>query len=124
MSGLLTFLIILVAILLILVVLIQNSKGGGLASNFSSSNQVMGVAKTTELIEKVTWGLVITLFVLCIAMSFVLKSGSGSSVAKDTELRERINNTSTPSPVKPAPAAGEAAPAAEAPAPVEGQPAQ
>jgi len=120
MSGLLTFLIILVAILLILVVLIQNSKGGGLASNFSASNQVMGVQKTSELIEKVTWGLVIALFVLCISLSFVIKSSVGTTVAKDTELRDRINNTATPAAPKGAPTtpANEAAkePAADAPA--------
>jgi preprotein translocase subunit SecG len=116
MSGLLTFLIILVAILLILVVLIQNSKGGGLASNFSASNQVMGVQKTSELIEKVTWGLVATLFVLCISLSFVIKSSMGTSVAKDTELRDRINNTATPAAPKqaPAPAANTQQPAADA----------
>ena len=104
MSGLLTFLIILVAILLILVVLIQNSKGGGLASNFSASNQVMGVQKTSELIEKVTWGLVISLFVLCISLSFVIKSSMGTSTTKDTELRDRINNTATAAAAKQAPA--------------------
>lgn len=121
MSGLLTFLIILVAILLILVVLIQNSKGGGLASNFSASNQVMGVQKTSELIEKVTWGLVIALFVLCISLSFVIKSGSGTVTAKDTQLRDRINNTATPAPAKSAPAPAANQPAATEPAPATPQ---
>lgn len=117
MSGLLTFLIILVAILLILVVLIQNSKGGGLASNFSASNQVMGVQKTSELIEKVTWGLVVALFVLSISLSFVIKSSMGTKVAKDTELRDRINNTATPAAPKQAPAAQTQQPAQQQPAP-------
>ncbi len=113
MSGLLTVLVMLVAVLLILVVLIQDSKGGGLASNFSASNQVMGVQKTTELIEKITWGLIVALFTLSITLSFVVKSGSGTGKAKDTELRERINNIATPAPVKNAPVA-----------PIEGQPAE
>jgi preprotein translocase subunit SecG len=117
MSGLLTFLIILVAILLILVVLIQNSKGGGLASNFSASNQVMGVQKTSELIEKVTWGLVISLFVLCISLSFVIKSSTGTSAAQDTELRDRINNTAAPAAPKQAPAPATQQPAADQKAP-------
>ena len=103
MSGLLTFLIILVCLLLILVVLIQNSKGGGLASNFSASNQVMGVQKTSELIEKITWGLITALFVLCITLSFVMKSGSVQTGAKDTELRERLDNTNLPAQPKAAP---------------------
>ena len=43
-----SILILIASILLILIVLIQNSKGGGLASGFSSSNQIMGVRKTTK----------------------------------------------------------------------------
>ena len=35
----------------------QNSKGGGLAAGFSSTNQIMGVRKTTDFLEKATWGL-------------------------------------------------------------------
>ena len=50
-------LIVLVAIMMIFIVLIQESKGGGLASNFSSTNSIMGVRKTTDIIEKLTWGL-------------------------------------------------------------------
>ena len=57
MSTIITILIVLAAIILILVVLIQKSKGGGLSSNFSSSNAIMGVRKTTDFIEKLTWGL-------------------------------------------------------------------
>lgn len=59
-------LILIVCILLILVVIVQNSKGGGLASNFSSSNQIMGVRKTTDFLEKATWTLSIILFVLAV----------------------------------------------------------
>ena len=50
-------LIVLAAILMCFVVLVQNSKGGGLSSSFASSNQIMGVRKTTDFIEKLTWGL-------------------------------------------------------------------
>ena len=50
MYTFLAILILLASILLIGVVLIQKSKGGGLASNFSSSNQIMGVRKTTDFI--------------------------------------------------------------------------
>lgn len=55
----LTVFIILIGALLSLVVLVQNSKGGGLAAGFSTSNQVMGVRRTTDLLEKLTWGLAI-----------------------------------------------------------------
>jgi preprotein translocase subunit SecG len=59
--------IIIAAILLGLVVLMQNSKGGGLASEFSSSNQIMGVRKTTDFLEKTTW----TLFIVILVLSFI-----------------------------------------------------
>jgi preprotein translocase subunit SecG len=47
---------IIVAILLMLIILVQNPKGGGLASNFSQGNQIFGVEKTTDIVEKITWG--------------------------------------------------------------------
>jgi preprotein translocase subunit SecG len=64
MSGVFSILIIIVCALLILIVLVQNSKGGGLSSSFASNNQIMGVRKTADFLEKATWGFAITLFVL------------------------------------------------------------
>ena len=59
-------LILLAAVLMIGIVLIQESKGGGLSSNFSSSNAIMGVRKTTDFIEKATWGLAIAMVLFSI----------------------------------------------------------
>ena len=59
-------LIILAAVLMIGIVLIQASKGGGLSSNFSSSNAIMGVRKTTDFVEKATWGLAISMVLFSI----------------------------------------------------------
>jgi len=64
--------ILIACILLILVVLVQNSKGGGLASNFSSSNQIMGVRKTADFLEKTTWGLAIATLVLSLFSIFAI----------------------------------------------------
>lgn len=63
----------LVAILLILSVLIQNPKGGGVDSTFggAATNQMFGAAKSTDFIERVTWHLVIALFVLCVATTIL-----------------------------------------------------
>jgi protein translocase SecG subunit len=47
--------IVIASLLMIGIVLIQESKGGGLASNFSSSNAILGVRKTTDFVEKATW---------------------------------------------------------------------
>lgn len=62
-------LIFIICILLILIVLVQNSKGGGLASDFTSSNQIMGVRRTTDFLEKATWTFATALVVLSIIAS-------------------------------------------------------
>lgn len=81
MITFLTILTALVCVMLMLVVLIQNPKGGGLDSTFggSGANQMFGAAKSTDLIEKITWGLAIALFVLCIVTAIIVNSGSVAS---------------------------------------------
>ena len=69
-------LILIVCVLLILIVLVQKDKGGGLASNFSSSNQFMGVKKTTDFLEKSTWTLAVALLVLSLFSIFVIPRGT------------------------------------------------
>ena|SRR5574344_975529 len=64
-------LIVIAALLMIGIVLIQESKGGGLASNFSSSNSIMGVRKTTDVVEKSTWGLAIAMVVFSVICAYV-----------------------------------------------------
>lgn len=74
MYYLISVLIIIASFLLVLIVLVQNSKGGGLASGFSSSNQVMGVRKTADFLEKATWTLAVSLLVLTVlATAFIPK---------------------------------------------------
>ena len=48
--------------------------GGGLASNFAASNQIMGVRKTTDFLEKATWGLAAFVMVLCFVCAFLVKN--------------------------------------------------
>ncbi len=96
MYAFITILIVIAAILLIFIVMIQNSKGGGLASGFSSSNQVMGVRKTTDFLEKATWGLGGVVVVLCIfATVFVPKQVKGTT---DSEIKDEIKNAVTVDP--------------------------
>lgn len=80
-------LILVTCFLLTIIVLVQNSKGGGLASNFSGSNQYMGVRKTADFLEKSTWTLAITLLLLSLFSIFVIPRGVGVQ-AGDTELQE------------------------------------
>jgi preprotein translocase subunit SecG len=75
-----TILIVVVSILLGLIVLIQNPKGGGLGSGFGNVNQIGGVQRTADFLEKATWGLAIALVVLCMA-----SAGFNSSVNADAD---------------------------------------
>jgi len=79
MFKLFLILAIVVAILLVLIVLIQNSKGGGLSSQFggSGASQVIGVKKTTDLLEKVTWVLAILVMALSMSSSLMIEGTNG-----------------------------------------------
>ena len=67
-------LILIVAVLLVLVVLAQNSKGGGLSSQFggSGASNVIGVKKTSDLLERLTWGFAIAILVLSVTVNIVI----------------------------------------------------
>ena len=83
-------LIILVAILLTLVVLVQESKGGGLSSNFSGgANQILGHQKSGDVVEKATWVLAVALIVLCLSTSFI---GGTTEIEDNTSKTEEFIN--------------------------------
>jgi preprotein translocase subunit SecG len=79
--------IIFFAILLVLVILAQNAKGGGLTSQFggSSASNIIGVKKTGDLLEKLTWSFVIAIIVLSMSTSFI----TPGSVAPSDDILER-----------------------------------
>lgn len=90
MYTLFVVLIVLVALLMIFIVLIQESKGGGLASNFSSSNAIMGVRKTTDVVEKLTWGLAAAMVIISVACAYVAPTAVGeSSVMENSATTEQ-----------------------------------
>ena len=84
MYTLLIVLIVIAALLMIGIVLIQESKGGGLASNFASYNQIGGVRKTTDFIEKATWSLAAFMVVVSIVCAYVAPKANenGSAIEK------------------------------------------
>jgi len=96
MYTLITILIVAVCVFLTLIVLVQNSKGGGLAANFSASNQIMGVRKTADFLEKATWTLAGSLILLCLLAAFILPS-SGDSSSNKSILDSQIENVADPS---------------------------
>ena len=59
-------LIIFVAFLLVVVIMVQNPKGGGLSSSFGGggTQQLGGVQKTTNFLDKSTWTLATLLLAL------------------------------------------------------------
>ena len=118
-------LIVIAAVLMIGIVLIQESKGGGLSTSFAQYNQIGGVRKTTDFIEKATWGLAAAMVIISVICAWV-----APTTASDASVMENIENPVTnpnnlpgfgasqqkdeAAPAKEAPAAE--APAAEAPA--------
>ena len=86
-------LIVIIAVFLVFIVVIQNSKGGGLAAGFSSSNQVMGVRKTTDFLEKATWWLAGALVVSCILATVFLPRNATTSF--ESQIKDEIQNTQT-----------------------------
>jgi len=113
-----TFLIILmllVSFLLALVVLAQNPKGGGISSQFGAGGaaNLMGVKRTGDLLEKLTWGFAIALMVLSLG-THMLSQGSGEAVRSLNQQRAQQTRSTAPTPAPPASTAPATAPTAPA----------
>lgn len=116
---------VIISILLIIVVLVQKSKGGGLSSSFAGSNQIMGVRRTNDFIEKATWTLAAIIGLLSILSVFVMPSVVTGTRVKPTTEMQVVKGTET---AAPAPAAApvtvtDEAAQTEAPAPAPEAPA-
>jgi preprotein translocase subunit SecG len=81
MTTLITAIIVLASILLVFVVYIQNPKGGGLSSDFGAAQQLGGVQKTNDFIDKATWSLALIVGGLSIVLTMMTKS---PAIQKDT----------------------------------------
>ena len=79
--SILTVFIAFIVILLMIAVLIQNPKGGGVDSTFggAQANQMFGAAKSSDFIEKATWGLAAALLVLCLVAAVLVGDGAAAS---------------------------------------------
>ena len=96
-----TVLAVMAAIILTILVLAQNSKGGGLAAGFSSSNQIMGVRKTTDFVEKATWGFASFIIVMAVIATFAMstpttKESAVASEAKKFQVDPNLVNPNAP----------------------------
>lgn len=83
MNILITLLITIASVLLIFIVYIQNPKGGGLSSDFGAAQQIGGVQKTNDFIDKATWSLAGIIAILSIIMT--LRSKSFDAPVKDEQ---------------------------------------
>ncbi len=107
-------LIIIACLLLILLVLIQNPKGG-IAANFIAPSQIMGVKRSTDVVEKATWGLAFALISLSLLTNFFRPDGSSTESVNESRIKDNIEQTTVPMAPQ-APQAGQAANTQEKPA--------
>ncbi len=94
MAQILVIGIVLSSILLVLVVLIQNSKGGGISSNFTSANQIMGARRGSDVIEKTTWTLSIVLLICCVLAA--PKTSGALDGADESITKQKATNAVAP----------------------------
>jgi len=96
--------ITIVCFLLILAIMVQNPKGGGLSSSFGGSQQIGGVQKTTDFLDKSTWYLGIALIVLIFLSTLSFQNGgvNGSKIVNDSEVS--VPKTTIPTTAEPKPA--------------------
>ncbi|MGV6830697.1 MAG: preprotein translocase subunit SecG [bacterium] len=74
-------LIVIVAFLLVVVIMVQNPKGGGLSSSFGGggTQQLGGVKKTGDFLDKSTWALATVLIALILLSNFTIPGAGGAS---------------------------------------------
>ncbi|MBK6344219.1 MAG: preprotein translocase subunit SecG [Flavobacteriales bacterium] len=78
-----TVIILIICGLLALVVLAQNPKGGGLAAGFTGAQQIGGVQRTADFLEKATWSLSGALMVLCLISAGIQTNAKAGSKLDD-----------------------------------------
>jgi preprotein translocase subunit SecG len=100
MTTLIIGIILFLSVLSILIVLAQNSKGGGLSSQFggSGASNIIGVKRTGDLLEKLTWGFMIAIMVLSLSTNLVDTRTGGPT----NEILEKAGEQQTPLNLPPA----------------------
>lgn len=90
-------LIVIVAFLLVVVIMVQNPKGGGLSSSFGGSGQqVGGVKKTGDFLDKSTWTLATLLLVLILLSNVTIMDDAGYGESKVFDEASMPQDTTTP----------------------------
>jgi preprotein translocase subunit SecG len=97
-----SILIIIACVFQVMIVLVQNSKGGGLAANFTSAGQSMGIRKTADFLEKSTWTLAAAILILCVVATATIPRGS---TAQRSRIENEIQNAVDPNAIPTLPTA-------------------
>ncbi len=108
-----SILVIIACVFQVMIVLVQNSKGGGLAANFTSAGQTMGIRKTADFLEKSTWTLAAAILILCVVATAAIPRGT---VNERSRIQDQIENAVDPNAIPTLPTA---VPPASTPAPAE-----
>ena len=95
-------LIIIACVLQVMIVLVQNSKGGGLAANFTSAGQSMGIRKTADFLEKATWTLAGSILLMCVVATATIPRGG---ITERSRIENQIQNAVDPNAIPTLPTA-------------------
>ena len=98
-----SILVLIACVLVIMVVLVQNSKGGGLAANFTSAGQSMGVRKTADFLEKSTWTLAAAIVLLCLVATASIPRGQSQESVIKSSIERAQDPTAVPTLPTPVP---------------------
>ena len=98
-----SILVLIACVLVIMVVLVQNSKGGGLAANFTSAGQSMGVRKTADFLEKSTWTLAGAIVLLCLVATASIPRGQSQESVIKSSIERAQDPTAIPTLPTPVP---------------------
>lgn len=101
MLTVILILIVVACLLLTLLVLIQNPKGG-IAANFVAPSQIMGVKRSTDIVEKATWVMAIALISLSLLSNFFRPTNEGQEGLNESRIKGKIEEQTVPAAPQPA----------------------
>ncbi|MBD40944.1 MAG: preprotein translocase subunit SecG [Flavobacteriaceae bacterium] len=92
MFNIILSLILVLSFLLILIIMVQNPKGGGLSSSFGGdTQQIGGVKKTTDFLDKTTWILASLILILILFSNITLNSESDNIESDLIQNQEQLD---------------------------------
>jgi preprotein translocase subunit SecG len=92
MFNIILALIIVLSFLLVLIIMVQYPKGGGLSSSFGGdTQQIGGVKKTTDFLDKTTWILASLILVLILFSNITLNSESDNFESELIQNQEQLD---------------------------------